>query len=146
MKPVFDKLEELDIPATGPATETERDDWTLVHELEAMFMDTGEYSDSQYFENDEAPPNSGSASDATPDDNSMPGIGPETTTDCINLSEILRIIGGHVQIDALMRAWIAVRGYKRAGKNIRVEFEDELHALKGQGAITVSGDWVSLEV
>jgi very-short-patch-repair endonuclease len=142
MKPVFERLSELGIPATGQAQQEQIEDWTLLHELEdiiAVANESAAESAQEEEPQNESHEDNGQNSQAMFDDVDLSNI----QQHC-ELAEILRVIGGKTHIETLLRSWAQVRGYKRIGKNIKLAFDNELNAHERQGTIRVSNDIVGL--
>ena len=138
LKPVFERLAELGIPAAGESREELIEDRTLLYELEDIIAAASESAD-------EAEPQNRFREDIRHDsrdvfdDMDVSAI----PHDC-DLTGIVRAIGGKAHIESVLRHWAHVKGYKRIGKNIKLAFYNELIAHEQQGIIGVSGDTVSL--
>lgn len=143
MKPVFERLSELGIPATGQAQAEQIDDWTLLHELEDIIAASNESDDDAAQE--EAEPQKESNEDNRQNSQDMfDEVDLSTVPQYCGLAEILRVIGGRAHIETVLRSWAHVRGYIRIGKNIKLAFDNELAAHVQRGSIGVTDDIVGL--
>lgn len=150
MRPVFRRLEELEIPAVGQGSEERVDDWSLIHELEELvgeknnFEAGGQYSEGVSFE--ETAEETGSNRRANEESAGPLGTGlkSEEMHSGTGLDSILRTCGGRMQLESFVRAWASVRGFKRVGRNIREAFDNELDAHVRSGTVVVSGEYVSI--
>ena len=146
MKPVFDRLEELGIPALGQAPEDRCNDWTLIRELEALVGaesfngDAGAAGFStQKGEREE--PERDSAAHAFYEETavSAPKGLPSS-----NIPLILRTCGGRIPLGMMVKVWANMQGYQRVGKNVRECFEVELEEQVRQNVVVFDGEHVSL--
>lgn len=146
MRQVFERLESLGIPPVGQVEEQHSENWTLVHELEAIIAKSKEYKenvgDDAGFEDAE------SCSDSEYDDvieirpmSSLSLSGANLHTQS-SLVEILQAIGNRAHVDHLIRHWANTRGYKRLGKHIKAAFENELESWQIRGLVAVEGDYI----
>jgi very-short-patch-repair endonuclease len=152
MRPVFDKLEELGIPAVGQVAEERRDDWTLIHELEEMVRARKLDDDAEA--EAATDPVQGDEQKGRQEERvirviseimSRKTVDPEPTEfPSPSLDQILRTRGRSMQIEKFTRVWAVARGYQRVGRQVREQFDLELATHIEQGTVIVAADHVIL--
>lgn len=146
MKPIFDRLEALEIPAVGQIAEERRDNWILIHELEelvrkeSMNEEAGSFAGGAMNDEESPKPESRGYGDGL-------GSVTESETEVLpssNLDLILRAYGCKMPLENFVRVWANVRGHKRIGKNIRERFDVELAEQIRQETLIVAGEYISI--
>lgn len=131
MKPVFQRLEEMDIPPElGLGEATPDADRTLLHELDAM-IEEGRVEDENMMDAEMAHP-----------EESASGLSIGGDPD--QVVAILKGIGGLAPIEDFLRELAKVNGYQRLGKNVRGNLMAELDSLVRMGVIAHVGGIVRL--
>jgi very-short-patch-repair endonuclease len=143
MKPVFDRLEELGIPAEGDIAEERRDDWTLIHNLERLVVEArmDETTDSPADSVEYEPP---STPEHEEDESARSSAAYSTQDPTLSVEQILRQRGSRMLVEHVIRIWAVSRGYQRIGRHIRERFNSELAANVLSGSVRQSGDYVTL--
>jgi very-short-patch-repair endonuclease len=130
MKPVFDRLSEMEIPPDGGSKEDSSADWTLVNELEMLAREADEIIE------DADTDTSSETQDIFPDEPT--GVGLESAafvqSDTIfqgtadaTIERVLSELGGQSSIERFLRHFAKARGFQRLGKNIRKSLNRELN-------------------
>jgi very-short-patch-repair endonuclease/superfamily I DNA/RNA helicase len=147
MKPVFERLMEMEIPPDGDSKEDASTDWTLVNELEMLAREADEIIEEADAET------SSETQEIFPDEPA--GTGPEAAafvqSDTIfqgtadaTIEQLLNELGGQSSIERFLRHFAKARGFQRLGKNIRKSLNRELNRLKRRGKITLDDGLIKL--
>lgn len=132
MKPVFERLVELEIPKEAAMGDEGIDDMSLIYELDNLiacdFVNYGSNAGevSELFESE--------VSYEQADVQSM-----QLETD---LTNYLVRIGGRALLEDVLRERAKARGFQRLGRNVRQQLLDELNAELQDGLIQISGDFI----
>ena len=144
MRPVFERLRELEIPQEADTDLSDTTDMSLVHELEEMIawgnLDTlssegcsQESSDSMVMTAIEDTIPVFMTSDKNQDD-------PEPGSPF----GLLKSLGGMAQLEHFLREFAKSQGFQRLGKNVREKMMDELNTHVRKGHVVIDGKAVRI--
>ncbi len=140
MKPVFERLAELEIPQGAFSTpESPVSTMTLVQELDDIIVQELINPESDQSEESEN-------SEGTEKTEQKSGSSEESSKnfDHAEIEMVLARLGGFAPIESFLREIAKHKGFKRLGKNIRKELEAELKKLLHEGRISIDGDVIRL--
>ena len=141
MKPIFDRLIEMEITPDGTLDEKQSDDWTLVNELETIARQEEEtIEESDYETNDIVQDTSAPVSDYT-----QPIVEPDGASSNASfqvhsgtsIDQLLDTFGGRTSLEMFLRSLAKTRGYQRLGKDIRRSLMRELTRLERNGKLLI---------
>ena len=140
MRPVFDRLGELEIPQEASADDPQTSDMTLIHELDDMIRN-GLGGDELVAET-----STETSADAKCDDDLGIANGemPPTDFDHGQVEALLSSLGGIVSLETFLRDFAKVKGFQRLGRNVRKGLEAELEMLGRKGKIAVKSGIIRL--
>ena len=138
MRPVFDRLGELDIPPEANIDEPQSSDMTLIHELDELIRDG--------FADDGA---GGEMSVETADSVLREfGLGGDSVASIEfnhgQVEAMLGRFGGAVPLETFLRDFAKAKGFRRLGRNVRKGLETELEMLSRKGKISIKGGVIQL--
>lgn len=137
MRPVFDRLGELDIPPEANNDEAPVSDMTLVHELDDLIRNGFEV------ENGDSP-TLAPVDAAIDDDDVVIPIPTGTNFDHGQVEALLGSLGGTATLDTFLRDFAKSKGFQRLGRNVRKGLETELDMLSRNGIIMIEGGVIRL--
>ena len=138
MRPVFDRLGELDIPPEANAGESPGPDMSLIHELDGLIRDGFDA------EGVLATPLEFIVNTAMADAKDI-GI-PKSSAlfDDGQVVSLLGTLGGAAPLDVFLRAFSKAKGFQRLGRNVRKSLEEELSMLSIERKILIKGGVIRL--
>ncbi|WP_158302912.1 AAA domain-containing protein [Syntrophus aciditrophicus] len=141
MRPVFDRLEELEIFPEADVGETTASDMTLIHELDELIR-AGFGPESDEPENEVM-------EDVSTDEREndlFAGSSPIRPTDVYpsQTEALLEKLGGTALLETFLRDLANSKGFKRLGVNVRKKLEAELAMLVREGKIAIDGGIIRL--
>ncbi len=132
MRPVFERLEELEIPKEAGLGEKPVDDLSLLYELDAIiaggFQD-GEFDGEQFI-------------DMPAQEESVEFIRENPVGASSPVSSYLVKNGGRASLEDVLRELAKVQGFQRLGKNVRQKIFDDLKDEIRGTSIKIVGDFV----
>ena len=129
MRPVFDRLAELDIPPESLDAEPPVTDMTFVYELEALIAE-GFDNDATL---DESP---GQLETAADESESESTSGPLVFEDG-QVEALLKSLGGMAPLEDFLRQFAKSKGFRRLGRNVSKGLESELAKLMHAGKLVM---------
>lgn len=138
MRPVFDRLRELDIPPESNTDEAPVSDMTLVHELDDLIRNGFEVENG-----DSSTVAPEYVADDYVDDVVIP-IFTGTNFDHGQVEALLGSLGGTAALDTFLRDFAKSKGFQRLGRNVRKSLETELDMLSRNGKIVIKGGVIRL--
>ena len=142
MRPVFERLRELEIPQEADTDLPDTTDMTLVHELEELIA-RGDLDSSSDDVSSLEPSDSISQTDA---DATVPVFMAttqnEADTDPRSPFGLLKSLGGMTQLEHFLREFAKSQGFQRLGKNVREKMMAELNTHVRTGDIVIDGEFV----
>jgi very-short-patch-repair endonuclease len=141
MRPVFERLAELDISPEVAAGETPTSDMSLIHELNDLILKAaGPERDEPTIELTEAD----TEGDAFEDTFAGLTSGGSATFDESEIEGLLRGLGGQAPLEAFLRQFAHSKGFQRLGRKVRKRLEQELERLSHKGRIEIGSGVVRL--
>jgi len=143
MRPVFDRLRELEIPA-----EVDADvhaavgmEMKLIHELDAL-MQNGLPADESPADTLQVPSESMPEKQAAPELDGLVPLPPDSNL--AQIEALLRGLNGDTLREQFLRDLARARGFQRLGRKVREGLEAELEMLAQQGRVAIAGDSIQL--
>jgi len=141
MRPVFERLLELGIPAEVDADvhATVDTEMTLINELDALMRDELQEDESQ---GDAVQVPSESIREERPV-SELDGLAP--LPQYINLAQVEALLdglNGSALLDPFLRDLARARGFQRLGRKVREGLEAELEMLAQQGRVAIGGGYI----
>jgi hypothetical protein len=141
MKPIFDRLMEMEIPPDGTPDENQPDDWTLVNELETMARQSEDPIEESDYETNGATHDTSAPIAGYTEPIVTPGEVRSSASFHANsgtsLEQLLDTFGGHASLEMFLRSVATSRGYQRLGKDIRRSLMRELTRLEKTGKVVL---------
>jgi very-short-patch-repair endonuclease/superfamily I DNA/RNA helicase len=140
MRPVFDRLGELEIPPEANVDETPATDMTLIHELDDLIRNG--FGPATIEPGTDVPDGQGAGYDAEGDvTDLMPAGG---NFDHGQVEALLGKLGGAASLEIFLRDFAKLKGFQRLGRNVRKGLEAELEMLTRQGKIAIQDGVIRL--
>jgi very-short-patch-repair endonuclease len=143
MRPVFDRLAELEIPPEVDADvqATEGTEMTLIHELDALMRD-GLQADEAQVDALQVPSESILEEQPAPELDDLAPLPPDLSF--AQVETLLRGLNGTALLDPFLRDLARARGSQRLGRKVRAGLEAELEMLARQGKVAIGGGYIRL--
>ncbi len=139
MRPVFDRLGELEIPPEANIDEPQGSDMTLIHELDDLIRDGIDVA--------EAVQAAETFSNARDGEFDPEFDGRSVTSTDFNHGQVEAILcssGGTVPLETFLRDFAKAKGFQRLGRNVRKGIETELERLSRKGKIAIKSGVIQL--
>lgn len=145
MRPVFDRLGELEIPPEGEVGEEPEINMTLVHELGNLIANSIEGSEATKVINGDAEVDE-QVADVGPEHEKTGGTSNVMDFDYRQVEEMLNALGGASSLEDFLRHFAKANGFKRLGSNVRKSLESEIEKLRYKGEITIENGVIRILV
>lgn len=138
MRPVFDRLGELEIPPEANTDEAPESDMSLIHELDALIRTGFDAEDGL------AMPLGVVAEAVVENDDDVVIPISAAQFDGGQVQALLAKLGGTAPLDVFLRHFAKSKGFQRLGSNVRKSLETELDILSRNGVILIKGGVIQL--
>lgn len=143
MRPVFDRLGELEIPPECDVAEEPATNMTLVHELEELVARSFENSGEAVDLSDAAEVHEQPGDDDAETEEAEFASNP-MDFDYGRVESLLHDLGGLSPLEDFLRHFAKSNGFQRLGRNVRKGLESELAGLRRKGKITIESGVIQL--
>ncbi|WP_445147373.1 AAA domain-containing protein [Dyella sp. Tek66A03] len=136
MRPIFDRLGELEIPPEANPDESTASDMTLIHELDNLIR--------KGFGPQPDEPVSEAMVTVLADKEGEDAFVGLADSDHGQVEAVLGKLGGSAPLETFLRAFAKSKGFQRLGQNVRKGLEAELNLLARKGTVAINRGIITL--